>query len=242
MAVGGQRFTAGLVHPVRGPRRLDAAADAVADDGVAHEGGRVEVLDLTRVEVPVRVERHRVDLAEVEVVEDQRVRVGGEQVEVGGLERPQRRPLHELLQRCEVVVLRAQAVVLDVLEHLDQRLQARAVPERLVAVARVDGRHRARGVERLALDGDRAAGVERLDALAQRLGHRVGGRRARDGGRRGLRRCGLRLRRGRCGARKRGRGRQGGDAEMVEAAVRAAAGDRVLHGGPSLRAIIQSSP
>ena len=128
VAIGGEGLAAGLVERMLGTRRGDAGEQAVAGDGVTHEGDRIDLADVAATEVPVRIERYRVDLAEVEVVEHERIRIGGQQIELRLVDGRQRLALHQRLQRLEVVVLRAKTIVLDVLQHLDERHETRTVP------------------------------------------------------------------------------------------------------------------
>ena len=111
-----------------GTRRGDAREQTVTSDGVTHEGDRIDLADVAATEVPVRIERYRVDLAEVEVVKHERIGIGGEQIELRLVDGWQRLALQQRLQRLEVVVLRTQTIVLDVLQHLDERHETRAVP------------------------------------------------------------------------------------------------------------------
>ena len=183
-AIRGQRGAARGIHPVVGANLVDTGAHAILGDGVVHELHRIGLADLAQLEIPARIERDRVDLAEVQVVEDQRIRVARQQVERGALERAQRAAAgDEPPQRREAVVGGAQPVVLDVLQQVGQRTQAARIPQRQEAVHLVQPRQRARRAQRVAGRLDFAAtGAHRVDAVADRLDDRV-----RRGGRRGLR-------------------------------------------------------
>jgi hypothetical protein len=192
-AIRGERGAPGPVHPVVRPHLLDARAHPVPGDRVVHELHCRGFADVAHLEIPARIERHRVDLAEIQVVEDQRIGIARQQVERGALERGQRAaPSDQPPQRREVVVIRAQAVVLDVLQQVEQRLQAARVPKRPEAIHLVQLWQRAGGAQRLSGRLDpAAAGTQRVDALADRLDHGVG--RARRCGLRGGRRQQLHL-------------------------------------------------
>ena len=131
-----ERITPCCIHPVLGPDELDAAVDAIVAQRVVHEAHRLGFTDFATVEVPVRIERDRINLAEIEVIERECKRIRGQEVESRSVDiRACAR--HEALQRREVIVGGCQTIIFDVLEDFDERLQSGCIPVGPKAVARI---------------------------------------------------------------------------------------------------------
>ena len=167
------------------PRALERLADL---PGVERPGERLEASlhgDGPGSEVPLRAELHRVYLAEVEVVEAQHHRVGGEQLEAGLLIKRQRLHAAQLgtvhVQRVDVVVDGIQSVVDELEQRIHQLAQARGVaplrPEllRLVVASHRVPKHDAFAVHRVITMVVLEFVTQVIDALADRLAERFSG-------------------------------------------------------------------
>ena len=83
----GERFAPRGVHPVIGSRERRAPANAIAPDGFMHEAYGIGFADRAGVEVPVSIERDRIDLVKLKMVKHERKGIGGEEIEPRLIER-----------------------------------------------------------------------------------------------------------------------------------------------------------
>jgi hypothetical protein len=194
-SVLGERGARSLVPPVVGTHGRDRLRDPAARQRVEDEGDAGGVLDRPRLEIPLGVERLRVHLAQVEVVEQQVEAVRRQQVELRARSDVQRRIREARREPRElggVIVLRQEAVGLGFPHEPDECLEALGRPERLVTGLLVEERQRDAGLELRAADLESPRRLELLQALAQRVGHGGRGgitRRDAGGGRESERGC-----------------------------------------------------
>ncbi len=94
-------------------RTLEQAGDRTLRQRVVQGPQAARLLDLTRIEIPVRIQRGRIDLAPVQVQQRGEAGVGGQQVELGALLRGRLRIAEHAaatLQFAQRVVFRVEAV------------------------------------------------------------------------------------------------------------------------------------
>ena len=169
-----QRRAQLAIQRVLRARPREQRADRALRQRVAHRLEALRLVDLARVEVPVRVQRGGIDLAAIQVQQRGEAGIGGQQVELRELRRRRLRigeHAAPALQLAQPVVLRIEAVAGHVAQRGQQLVEVvRARPRRRKPVLLVESRHRGTGRPGNVGIGVRAAPL--LDALADLLGHR----------------------------------------------------------------------
>ena len=156
-------------------RTREQLADGALRQRLAHRLQAPRLVDLARVEVPVRVQRGRIDLAAIQVQQRGEAGVGGQQVELRALLRRGLQIIQHVaptLQFIQRVILRIEAVGGHAAQRGQQLVElVRPRPRRREPVLFVERRHRGARRRRHRVTGMRNAPL--LDPFADLLGHRA---------------------------------------------------------------------
>ncbi len=170
-----QRSAQLAVQRMLRPRPREQLANRTLRQRIAHRLEAPCLVELARIEVPVGVQRGRIDLAAIQMQQRAKAGIGGQQVELRALLRRGARvdehgaPALQLVQR---IVLRVEAVRGHIAQRGQQLVEVvRARPRRRETVLLVEHRHRAAGRPDGIGVGMRAAPL--FDPLADLLGHRA---------------------------------------------------------------------
>ena len=191
-----------------GTRSGQRFADASGIEHVHQHAQPFLVAHRARVEVPLRADLHRVDLAGIQVIHRERQRIGRDEVQVALLRGAQDLCAAQLVadggQRSEVVIARIEAVGLEVGECDDELVETdRIGPAASELALLVHAR------DRIAQDHARAMHIGQLgitqavDVLADRLRDRIAQR--------------LRLAEGECRLQRRAEQQRSGEAHHAAA-------------------------